>query len=902
MTLWSRLQSWAGATLRRSRMESEMDAELRFHLEAYAEDLVRGGVAREDAMRRARLEFGGVERIKEEGREARGVNFLEFLVQDIRYAARALRKSPGFTAVAVLTLGLGIGANTAIFSLVDVVLIRPLPIAKPSEMVRVASGRTRGEAGWGFVSFPSFLEYRKRSDAFTDMAAYLDRLPVNVSAGKLGSERVNAGMVTGNYFQTLGVSAMLGRAIVPEDDNPGAGPVVMLSHDYWRRHLSADANVLGTTVIVDGRQFTVVGITKAGFGGVSFENLPEVWLPMSQGFEIDPMLKSQIPLRRESFSPFAVVARLKPGVSITQAQAQLDALAAGLGAGQAEAREGTGFRRPWPVVVPATEEARHDRARYSILVLSIVVLVLLIACADAAGLLLARAENRQKEIAVRLALGATRFRVIRLHVIEGLLVSLIGALLGGLRARWGAQLLVASAPPTLPIPLERAPSILDPRILGFSVLVAIFAGILSSLAPALKYSRSDLINVIKGESRTVNAMTQRVSMQNLVVVVQVAASVILLVGAGLFTRTLWQASQVHLGFDPDHTIAASTDPIRQGYDRTAAAGLLAPLLDSLRAQPGVQSAALGSSLPLQGGMGTVVTPEGHQPARGEENWAQIVMASPGYFTTVGIPMLNGRDFTSSDVANVFGVAIVNEAAAEEYWPSKNPVGKHIEHVGPHDQTFEIVGAVGNTAPEDLRKTPGPVIYVPIAQAYLMFPWQPDINLLARTTGDPRTLIPALRSAVARVNPDLPVFRVRTMRDQIARTLVEERFIARLLFIFAFLATVLCAAGVYGLVSYTTEGSMREFGIRIALGAQSRDVLWMVLRRGLLLTLTGLVVGLAAALGLTQLLKALLYGVSPTDPTTFVGVGLLIGLVTLFASYLPARRAMRVDPMVALRYE
>jgi putative ABC transport system permease protein len=824
------------------------------------------------------------------------------LWQDIRYGIRVLRNSPGFAIIAVLTLAFGIGANTAIFSLVDVVLFRPLPIAKPSEVVRLASGRTRGEARWGFVSFPSYLQYRDRSDAFSSMASYLDRFPVNVSAGKLGAERVDAGMVTGNYFQTLGVNAALGRVIAPEDDSLSATPIVMLSHDFWRRRFSADAKVLGTTVIVDGQQFTIVGITPTGFGGASFENLPEIWLPMTYGFQSDPLLKSQIPLHRESFSPFAVVARLKPEVSIAQAQAQLDAVAASLGAGKAESGEGAGFVRPWPVLVSATEEARHDRARYSLLALSIVVLVLFIACADAAGLLLARAESRQKEVAVRLALGATRFRIIRLHVIEGLFVSLLGALVGGFLANWGAKLLASPAPPTLPIPLERAASILDFRILGFTALVAILAGTLSSLAPALRYSRSDLIDVIKGESRAVNALTQRFSLQNLVVVIQVAASVLLLVGAGLFAKTLWQASQVRLGFDPDHTVAASTDPIRQGYDKTAAAGLLAPLLESMRVQPGVQSAALGSSLPLQGGMGTVVAPEGHQPASGEEDWVQIVMASPGYFTTVGIPMLGGRDFTSSDTVNVPGVAIINEAMAQEYWPGKNPIGKRIEHVGAHDQAFIVIGAVGNIAAEDLRKAPGPVVYLPIAQAYLMFPWQPDINLLARTTGDPRTLIPVVRAAVARVNPDLPVFRVRTMRDQIARTLAEERFLARLIFIFAFLATVLCAAGVYGLVSYATEGSTHEFGIRRALGAKSGDVVWMVLRRSLFVTLVGLVIGLTAAMGLTRLLISLLYGVSPTDPITFAGVTLLIGLVTVIASYLPARRATRVDPIVALRYE
>lgn len=823
------------------------------------------------------------------------------LWQDISYAVRRLHKNLGFAAIAVFTLALGIGANTAIFSLVDVVLFRPLPIAKPGQVVRLTAGDTKGRSSGGFVSFPSYLRYRDDTYAFSGMAAYLDRLPVNMSSRNLGSERLEAGMVTGKYFQTLGVKAAIGRVILPSDDKPGAPPVVMLSQDFLRHSFSSGARILGTSVIVDGQQFSVVGVTPSGFGGVSFENLPEVWIPMTYGFQIDPLLKSQIPLQRDSFSPFAVVARLKPGISITQAQAELNAIAANGGSGEPDPRE-AGFVRPWPVLVPATAEARHGHKDYSRLVLAIAGLVLLIACADAAGLFLARAEARQKETAVRLALGATRLRIIRLYVTEGLLISSAGALIGILFANWCARLIAASAPPGLPIPLERAASILDLRVLGFTAFIAIGAGLLTSLLPALKYSRSQIVEGIKKESGTVALPIRRVTLRSSLVVAQLATSVLLLVGAGLLIRTLWQFSRVTLGFDPGHTVSASTDPIREGYEKAAAAGLLGPLLDSLRAQPGVRSAALASALPLQGGLGTVVSVQGRQPKSREQSWVQIVMASSGYFDTLRIPLLEGRDFTSWDTARAPGVAIIDEAMAMEYWPGENPIGKHLEDVGPDNQTFEIVGIAGNVAPYDLRKTAGPVVYVPFAQGYLMFPWQPDIDLLARSNGDPRTLIPSLRAAVAHVNPELPVFRIRTMRGQIATTLVARRFLGQLLVIFALLAVALCAAGVYGLVAYTTEQSVREFGIRVALGARPRDILWMVLRRSLLLAGAGLTIGLAAAFGVARLFVAALYGVTPADPLTFTGVALLVASVTLVASYLPARRAARVDPLVALRYE
>ncbi|HET9837412.1 MAG TPA: ABC transporter permease [Candidatus Angelobacter sp.] len=823
------------------------------------------------------------------------------LFQDLRYSGRMLKKNQLFTLLAVLVLALGIGANTVIFSLVDVLLFRPLPVSHPEELVRLFSGDTRGSAKWHFISLPAYQAYRDHSDAFSGLAAYVDRFPANVSAGKFGTERVDAGMVTGNYFQVLGANAGLGRTLVADDDRPGAPPVVMLGHNFWRRHYPRDASVLGSQLLVDGQWFTVVGVTPAGFGGVSFENFPEVWVPLTYAVRIDPLLKSQIPMNNESFAPFGVVGRLKPGTSLAEAQAQLDATAPQLGVGEFKPAEGPEWERPWPVLIAATQAARQINAKLSLLLLGIVMLVLLIACADLAGLMLARSETRQKEIAVRLALGGPRRRIMMLHVTEALLVALMGAAAGCVLAGWGVRLITLTAPSQIDLPLERASSILDLRVLAFTALIALAAALLSALGPAIKYSRADLALAIQSSSARTSAVGRRLSAQTVLVVLQVAASVLLLVGAGLLARTLWHASQVQLGFDPEHTAFASTDLIRQGYEKNAAATLLDPMLDALRAQPGVESAALGP-VPLQGNMGTSVKLEGHDAGEGQRVGIEGLRVSPGYFSTVGIPLLGGRDFRRSDAAGAAGVAIVSQSFARKYWPKESAQGKHIEHVGIHDQTFEIVGIVGNTAGYDLRGGPRAVVYFPLDQSYLMFPWQPDVTLLARGPGDPNKLISSIRKAVAGVDSALPLFRARTMKDQVAGILGEERFLARLLIVFALLAITLAAAGIFGLISYSTERATHDFGIRLALGAQTHDVVWMVLKKGLVLAIIGVAIGLGAALWLTRLLASLLFGVRPTDPLTFIAVAGLMVVVALLACYLPARRATQVDPLAALRAE
>jgi len=539
--------------------------------------------------------------------------------------------------------------------------------------------------------------------------------------------------------------------------------------------------------------------------------------------------------------------------------------------------------------------ATEERRRPAWLVLSIVFLVLLIACSDAAGLILARCESRQKEMAIKMAVGASKMQVISGHLVEGLLLSGAGAALGCLLARWGAHLPIASSPAILPIPIDRAASILDMRVLGFAALMAILCALVTSLFPALRYSPSDLLETIKGEAHKSGLLSRRTTVRDLMVVLQVTASVVLLIGAGLLMRTLWEAAHVGLGFDPEHAMGASTDPIREGYKKEAAAALLDPLLDALRKQPGVRSAAIGG-LPTLGGPGTVV-----QAGRNEQQWVSVGPVSEGYFATTGIPLQSGRDFARSDNEHSARVAIVNRAMAELSWPNQNAVGQLIKHVGPKEESLEVVGVVGNVV-GDLRSAPVPRVYVPISQSYLMFPWQPDVTLLARGDGEPATLLPAIRAAIASLDPNLPVFHIRTFRQQAAELMAEERFLGKLLSAFAALATVLSAAGVYGLASYTTAKRKREFGIRIALGAEPRSVFWLVFRKGLLLTGTGLILGLAAAAGLTRFLAKLLYGVAPSDTLTLAAVAALMVVVTVAATHRPARRATQIDPMIALRDE
>ncbi|MGA9882681.1 MAG: ABC transporter permease [Candidatus Acidiferrales bacterium] len=900
-----KLSFWLRLLLHRPELDQQLDDEIAYHIEAKTEENIAKGMRPDEARRAARLELGGVEQVKESVRAARVGAWLDTLLQDLRFGLRMLRRSPGFAAVAILTLALGIGASTAIFSLVDVVLFRPLPIAHPNQVVRLTGGNEKDVSRYGFMSFPAYLELRDRASAFSSMAADIDRLPVNFSSVVSGSLRVDSGMVTGSYFETLGVKAEIGRTIGVEDDRTGAAPVVMIGDHFWRSKFSRSANVLGSTAIIDGRQFTIVGVTPGGFGGVTFGNFPQVWLPATLGFEIDPLLKTQMPLNRQSFEPFTVFARLNGGIPIQAAQEQLDSIAAILGAGKPVPGEYDGlmaqpFARPWPVLVPAEKEARQEWSRYSLMIVGIVSFLLLIACANASGLLLAHSEGRRKEIAVRAALGATRFRIVRLQLIQGMLVASLAVLAGCVIADFGAKLLLMSSPETLPIPVERAASMLDPRVLAFAVFAAVFSAIVSGLGPAVRSSRVDLVSAMKGESPGGSGI-RRVSLHDLLVLVQVAASVILLVGAGLLARTLWRATHMPLGFDPSNTVIASIDPIRSGYTKASAAEMLGPLLDSLRSQPGIESAALGTGRPLTG-MFTDVAIEGYVAENHFGTPIELIMASPGYLGALGIPLLRGGDFTDSDPASGPYVAIANRAAADEYWPKQNPIGKRIEGIGPNDKTFEVIGVAGNVTTAFTGFVAQPTFYIPLSQGYTLFPSDPDVTLIARGAGGLGTVLSALRAAVKTVDPNLSLFQVHTMEEQLERANPERRFLARVLLIFAALATLLCAAGIYAQVSYATTALTRDFAIRMALGAQPKDVFRTVLIRGAWLAVGGLALGLGAAAGLTRVLASFLFQIGPLDPWTFAGVAALFMALVLAACYLPARRAMRIDPMVALRHE
>jgi predicted permease len=815
-------------------------------------------------------------------------------MSDVRYAVRALAGSPGFTCGAVVALALGIGANTAMFSLVDAVLFRPLPVQRPSELVRIFSSN-EDHRDLSNQSYPVFTDYRDGSDAFAGLAAYADAEPAHLSTGTGKPERVVSALVTGSYFPLLRIRPELGRLLGEDDDRQRGGhPVVVLSHATWRRRFGADPSVVGKSVRVNGHPFTVVGVTPAGFWGVGLTSLPELWIPLAMAAQVSPALAQNDAVWGRRLSWLDIVGRLKPDVTVAQAQAHLDVIAARRASGQPP-----GERDRWAAVVSATQAAldpysgERATARTSWILLGVVALVLLIACVNASGLMLVRAERRQRELAIRMAVGASRARIVRQLLAESLLLSAMGGLAGLLVAAWGADLVDAS---DLLVPADLATPLLDPRVLAFTTLVAVSASVLFGLLPALRASRTDLIPALKREASSLSWRARRVSLRHAFAVAQVALSIVLLAGTGLPLRTLHNASRVDPGFQAERALVASFDLARQGYRPQQGAAVLDRLLVRARSLPGVEAAALARNVPVSSsGMRISLRPEGF--TSDPEPHVDYNVVTPGFFQALGIPFLSGRDFEERDAQAAPGVAIVNDAFARRFWPDGDAVGRRLGGLGPGGGEAVVVGVVRTAKYRSLREDPRPVVYVPLRQAYL-----PRMTIVLRGAVHPDALVQPLAAAVEGLDPDLPLFAVRPLRDQLAAALARERALARLFGAFGALALVLAATGLYSVVAYGAELRTREFGIRMALGADPRSVARLVQGQGLALAAVGLVLGLAACLPLTRAIERLLFGVTPLDATTLAAAAALLLSTCLTAVHVPARRATRVDPATALRAE
>ncbi len=809
---------------------------------------------------------------------------------DLRFAARTLSRTPAFALLTIATLAIGIGANTAVFSIVDAVLFRPLPLAEPARVVRIFAVDHPAR----YVSnssYPVYRDYRDQTRSFAGLAAYCDSVAVHVSLAGSAPERLTAAVVTGNYFGVLGVRAQRGRLLAPSDDVArGANTVAVVGDGFWRRVLASDPGAVGRAIRVNGHPFTVVGIAPPGFFGVSFDSLPEIWLPLSMTEQAEPEWGKDVPDR--GFSWLDIVGRLKPGVSLAQAQAELDVLAGARERGQPE-----GKRDPWArvyavrdAVVNPDELARTERLSW--ILSGIVLLVLAIACADAAGLLLARSERRRREIAIRSALGASRRRLVTQLLFESVLLALAGGVAGLVIAWWLVAAIRALAPADFPIPLGAAGALPNPRVLAFAISASLLTGGVFGLLPALRASRRDLTSDLKGERGRGGA--GRMPLRDAFSAAQVALSAVLLVGAALLLRTLVAERGVAPGFDPERGIVFTVDLARQGYSQVRQAPAFSRILEAVRNTPSVRSAVLGWMVPITN-RGMVVTIDRAPDARNRA--VDLNLVGPGFYSALGSPLLAGREFRDSDVAGSRGVALVNKALAEREWPGQSPVGKVLFDVGMAKGPLTVVGVVANVRFRSLRDPVRPMLSIPFAQ----FP-RPSGSILVRTSGDPERAIPAIRAAVRAIDPDLPVYGVRTLRDRVAGSLGQERLLAALLAGFAGLALALSIAGIYGVVSSSVEARRREFGIRLALGAGRRRLLGDVLGRCVRVASIGLAIGVPAALVAARSLSTILFGVSPADAASVAAAVAVLAAAALLSGALPARRAANTDPTESLRAE
>ena len=822
------------------------------------------------------------------------------LWQDIRYGFRVMLKSPGFTAVAVVVTALGIGANTAIFSLIDKLLWRPLPVSAPDELVLLSAESLNPRFLNTIFSYPDYADYRDLNQVFSGLIAFRDA-EVSVGSGE-EAERTNGELVSGNYFEVLGVRAARGRAIQTEDDSaPGKSPVVVLSHGLWQRRFGADPGIVGKSVTLGGGSYTVIGVAPPGFNGLALERPTYFWVPLA----MQEQLTSE-----KLFAPgnrgaawLRLMGRLKPGVSQAQAQAGLDVLARQVReANTPEAERGRPFYERRMLLEPGGNGIsilRKELSKPLTLLLATVGLILLIACANVANLLLARAAARRKEIAVRLALGASRWRIVRQLVTESLLLAASGGAAGLLFAEWLAELLLTYNPYKIDLAQTTFGRTLDARVLLFTLLVSALSGLVFGLAPALQSSRPDLIPALKGEVSALRQGARRLGPRSLLVVLQVALSVVVLVGAGLLVRSLRNLFAIDPGFKPAGVLLVPVSLPSKSYDQARGREFFRELTERLRALPGVESVSTATVTPLGGGVYTrSVTVEGYTPEPGQNLGVDSNEVGPGYHELMGIPLVQGRGFNEQDRAGAPPVAVINEAMARAYFPGQNPVGKRL-WLGKGSKPLEIVGVARDSKYHNLVESPLPHFDTPILQdpyAYLY------VTVYVRTSGEASALLPAVRREVKALDPRLTLAGAETLSEQLGDSLAAARMAATLTTLFGLVALLLSAVGLYGAISYSVLQRTREIGIRMALGARGPDVLVLVIGKGVLLTAVGAGVGLAAALALTRLARSLLYGVSATDPATFAAITLLLSAVALLACYIPARRATKVSPTVALRYE
>ncbi len=907
--------SWFGRLFARRRLESDLEKELRFHLESQVAEKMQSGLPESEARRRTRLEFGGIEQIKEDCRESRKTLWFEYLVQDIRFGLRQLRKSPGFTTIALLSLALGIGANTAVFTLVNAILLRPLPVHHPSELVLFGDGRSLGMSGvvpegnWQLFSYSFFHDFRKQETSYTGVAA-VSSFPYVSKASVAGAtyETAYIDLVSGSYLSVLGVRPFLGRTIIESDDHaPGEGTVAVASYSWFLRHFNGDPSALGKSIRIQSHDYTLVGVAQPGFGGTTVGQRVDLWIPLSMEKEISPGRNG---LDNKFFQNLRLIGRLKPSVKVVQASAETNFLFKQILRGYLGAQPS---QKHLDDIAHASIELTSGsrgvsplRNAFSLplkILMTIVALVLLIACANIANMLLARGVARTREVAVRMALGASRGRIVFQLLTESVLLSLTGAA-AGIALAWKASALLLQmvTPGPDPVPLNLAP---DLPVLAFTLGLTVLTALLFGCLPALRATRFEFTSALK-DGRGGSTASTRGALARSLIVGQIALSVLLLVVAGLFLRSLIHLTSIDTGFDKHNVLVFSLDSSTAGLphgtpDEIRSVRLQEQIESRVQAIPGVQSDSFAFFTFNQGGWSDLLLFQGvpRTPENGQQAFFNIV--GNGFFSTMSIPLVAGRTFNSQDTQGSPKVAVINESMARRFFPNGSAIGHRfaVGETPDHPGEIEVIGIVKDAKYTALDEGSLMAAYFPCTQNPGFYG-----NFAVRYApgANQREIVSRVRSSVAQINPNILVDSVSSLEEQVDGAIATQSLVARLSSFFGILAVFLACIGTYGLLSYSVARRTSELGIRLALGAQSRSLLWLILRECILLLVCGLAIGIPITLSSTRILKSLLYELSPLDPLAISTAIVAVAVMTLAAAWLPARRATRINPIQALRAE